>query len=242
MFLLHYLFACSESTPDLILKDVLPVLEAPAYNRVKGRHILIAYQKAWRAETPRNKVEAIKKATQIQNWALEGYDFGDLALKYSDDPSYIQKGYIGLIQPGDMIIEFENALFSLDYNEISELVETGFGYHIIQRLPLDEAELYHILVQWEGASRSKVSRSKEEARARAKLVDEELMILPPSAIAKLYSDGPMGSRGGYLGWIERNELDPDFAKTIFALSPQECSSALEGQHGFHFFCLNNKSP
>ena len=72
MFLLHYLFACSESTPDLILKDVLPVLEAPAYNRVKGRHILIAYQKAWRAETPRNKVEAIKKATQIQNWALEG--------------------------------------------------------------------------------------------------------------------------------------------------------------------------
>ena len=107
MFLLHYLFACSESTPNVISKNELPILEAPVYNRAKGRHILIAYQNSWRSETLRSKKDAIKKATQIQNWALDGYDFGQLASKYSDDPTSMKKGYLGVIQRGDMLAEFE---------------------------------------------------------------------------------------------------------------------------------------
>ena len=78
-------------------------------------------------------------------------------------------------------------------------------------------------------------------RLRA-LVKTELQTSHPANVAERYSDGPMGSRGGYLGWIEKKELDPDFAEAIFDLSPNQCSSAIEGQHGFHFFCVHARSP
>lgn len=242
MFLLYSLFACTESIPDTIPKEEISVLEAPDYHRVKGRHILISYQNAWRAETPRSQDEAQARAEQIQAWALEGYDFGQLASKYSDDPTQIKRGYLGIIEKGDMLPEFEEVLFALDYNEVSEIVETGFGYHIIQRLSLQEVELTHILVQWEGKIRATTTRSKEEASEICKTIEITLQTTPPAQLAKQYSDGPMGSRGGYLGWIEKKELDPEFAEIIFNLSPQQCSSPLEGQHGFHFFCVHNKSP
>lgn len=242
MFLLFSLLACSETTPESVVKKELPVLKAPDYHRVKGRHILVSYQNAWRAETPRSQDEAQERAEQIRKWALEGYDFGQLALKYSDDPTQIQKGYLGIIEKGEMLPEFENALFALDYNEISEIVETGFGYHIIQRLRLQEVKLTHILVQWKGTARATTDRSKEEAEQICQTITQELQTTSPAEVAAHYSDGPMGSRGGYLGWMEEKELDPEFADVIFALSLNQCSSALEGQHGFHFFCVHDKSP
>ena len=242
MFLLFYLLACTQATPDAVSKTALPVLNAPDYHRVKGRHILVSYQNAWRAETPRSQAEAQERAEQIRNWALEGYDFGLLALKYSDDPTQIQKGYLGIIEKGEMIPEFEDALFALDYNEISDIVETGFGYHIVQRLPLKEAELTHILVQWKGAARATTERTKEEAQKICQTIEQELKTIPPTTVAERYSDGPMGSRGGYLGWMEAKGLDAEFSEVIFRLLPNQCSGALEGQHGFHFFCVHKKSP
>ena len=51
MFLLYSLFACTQSIPDGVPKKKLSVLEAPEYNRIKARHILVSYQKETRKQT-----------------------------------------------------------------------------------------------------------------------------------------------------------------------------------------------
>ena len=49
---------------------------------------------------------------------MEDYDFGRLAVKYSDDSSRIKRGYLGVVGKGEMLPEFEEALFALDFNGI----------------------------------------------------------------------------------------------------------------------------
>ncbi len=77
-------------------------------------------------EAAKNKLLALKK--QI----AEGADFGELAKANSDCPSKEQNGSLGEFQEGQMVPEFEEALKKLKVNEISDPVETQFGFHLIK--------------------------------------------------------------------------------------------------------------
>lgn len=110
---------------------------------VKASHILIAYKGSERApETvTRTKEEALAEAGRIleEVKAAPG-DFGTLAEKYSDDPSAKGKGGdLGFFGKGKMTPEFEAAAFALSKDQISDVVETPFGFHIIQVTDKKEA-------------------------------------------------------------------------------------------------------
>lgn len=88
------------------------------------------------------KDEARKKAKEVLALAQKGGNFAELAKKYSDDKaSGIQGGLIGYFKQGDMIKSFEDAAFSLKKGEISDIVETNLGYHIIKVNDIKEARL-----------------------------------------------------------------------------------------------------
>jgi len=99
-----------------------------------------------------NEVEreaARKKAEDIRNQLLEGADFAELAKKHSSDPgSGANGGNLGFAQRGSYVPDFEATAFSLAKDEISELVETEFGFHIIQMLDRrgNNISLRHILI------------------------------------------------------------------------------------------------
>ncbi len=82
----------------------------------------------------RNEQDARALATEIRQRLLAGEEFAELAEQYSDDPdSREEAGDLGWIEPEDMVPPFEDALYELDEpGDISEPVETRFGYHIIR--------------------------------------------------------------------------------------------------------------
>ena len=70
---------------------------------------------------------------QLEDKLKNGVDFEVLARQYSDDSaSAASGGDLGYISKGQMIEEFEEALFSMDVGEVSEIVETQYGFHIIK--------------------------------------------------------------------------------------------------------------
>ncbi|MBN2111915.1 peptidylprolyl isomerase [Candidatus Woesearchaeota archaeon] len=77
-------------------------------------------------------VNTSEEAESIRNKALEGVDFGELAKEYSVCPSSANEGDLGWFTRGDMIKEFEDAAFALKLNQISGIVETQYGFHIIK--------------------------------------------------------------------------------------------------------------
>jgi peptidyl-prolyl cis-trans isomerase SurA len=87
---------------------------------------------------PVNDAEAEKtrlKLEEIRNRVMGGEDFGTLAYLYSEDPgSARQNGELGFMNRGDLVPEFAAVAFSLDKDEVSGIVETDFGLHIIQMI------------------------------------------------------------------------------------------------------------
>ncbi|MCA9647804.1 MAG: peptidyl-prolyl cis-trans isomerase [Myxococcales bacterium] len=109
-------------------------LEGQGTETVTASHILIGYKGAQRAKSERSKDEAKKLADKIAKEAkAKGADFGALAKKYSEGPSGPKGGDLGPFTRGRMVKPFSDAAFALKPGDVSEPVETPFGYHIIKR-------------------------------------------------------------------------------------------------------------
>ncbi len=105
--------------------------------RVKVRHILIKTQGKPKEEAPKLKAKAEDILKQLQH----GGNFAELAKQNSEDPGSAQKGgELGWIVRGQTVPSFEQTAFSLKPGELSGLVETEYGYHIIQ---VEEKETAH---------------------------------------------------------------------------------------------------
>ncbi len=96
---------------------------------VRASHILIGVNEKASAE---DKKKAKEKAESIRKRILAGEDFAAVAKKESTCPSASQGGNLGSFTKGQMVPEFEKAAFALKPGEVSEVVETKFGYHIIK--------------------------------------------------------------------------------------------------------------
>jgi peptidyl-prolyl cis-trans isomerase C len=108
-----------ESNPDLFKHPEM----------VKASHILIRVDSQ---EDDAQKAEARKKIEEVTKKLAAGEDFAELAKTYSDCPSSSNGGDLGFFSRGQMVPEFEEVAFSLKPNEISPVVETNFGFHIIK--------------------------------------------------------------------------------------------------------------
>jgi peptidyl-prolyl cis-trans isomerase D len=81
------------------------------------------------------------KAADILEQAKGGEDFSALAKQYSEGPSGPNGGDLGLFSRGQMVKPFEDAVFSLQVGEISDVVQTDFGYHIILLEEIQDAKI-----------------------------------------------------------------------------------------------------
>jgi peptidyl-prolyl cis-trans isomerase C len=98
---------------------------------VHARHILVSRVPE---DTEKTLTDKKAKAEDLRKKLLEGADFADLAAKNSDCPSKQAGGDLGTFARGQMVKPFEDAAFSQEKNAIGPVVETDFGFHIIQVL------------------------------------------------------------------------------------------------------------
>ena len=134
-------------------KDAMVIPE-----RVRASHILIKVKEDDPEEV---KKEARKKIEDLREMALSGDDFGKLARGFSQCPSSYDDGDLGYLVRGQTEENFDRALFSLKEGEISEVVETSFGYHIIylkERLKPEK-------LSFEDAKEGMIKKIKEKKEA-----------------------------------------------------------------------------
>jgi parvulin-like peptidyl-prolyl isomerase len=208
--------------------------------KLSASHILLMFKEAPKARSgvERTREEAEKLAAELHEKLEEGADFAELAREHSDCPSGKREGGdLGVFPARKMVQEFSRAVLEMAVGEISEPVETPFGFHIIKRQQVLEAHARHILVMHEGSKRkpSSVTRSKQEARELIEQLEEKLEQGADFAeLAREHSDCPSGKRaGGDLGTFSKGDMAPEFEKTAFQLEEKEISDVVETDFGFH---------
>lgn len=147
-------------------------------DEVKASHILIStVDENGKELSEAKKKEAKKKAEEVLKKAKSGEEFSQLAKEYSDDTgSAANGGDLGYFTKGQMVEPFEKAAFSLKVGQISDIVESQFGYHIIkvydkidEQLPFDDVkdEIKNTLIE------DKYIANIEEISKKAKVEKNE---------------------------------------------------------------------
>jgi parvulin-like peptidyl-prolyl isomerase len=132
-----------------------------ASETIRARHILIVPKD----ESEGAQAEALQKIRSLQKRIEQGEDFAILALGYSDCPSKAYAGDIGYLTRKEMVPLFADAAFALAPGQVSDVVQTRFGYHLIklvERVPTAPPDFWEAKVEIERILR----RNKENAIIR----------------------------------------------------------------------------
>jgi NIMA-interacting peptidyl-prolyl cis-trans isomerase 1 len=125
------------SAPPLAATSAAPAAQPPTKaTQISARHVLIQWMGAQHAGSSvvRTRDQARVVAEEVLRRAKAGEDFARLAVEYSDEPGAAARGgSLGRFGHGQMVKAFEDAAFALKPGDISEIIESPFGFHIIQR-------------------------------------------------------------------------------------------------------------
>lgn len=104
--------------------------------KVTVKHILVKYSGAKNADASisRSREEACLRALEVRDKMVGGAEFDDMVKEYSDEPGAASRnGSIGSVERKDLAKPFADAAFELSMNQMSDIVETEFGFHLIIR-------------------------------------------------------------------------------------------------------------
>lgn len=177
------------------------------------------------------KLEVKDRLYKMRKRILDGERFSTLALLYSEDPGSAKKGgELGFHGRGEFAPEFEAAAFNLRDGEISEVVETEFGYHIIQMIERrgDFINVRHILLTVK-VSLDALQEAYDELDSIANLIKNDSITFD-EAVRK-FSDEKDRTNGGMLvnpntgsTLFDASELDQQVSYTINNMTVGELSS------------------
>lgn len=182
------------------------------------------------------KVAVKEKLRDLRRRVLDGENFATLAILYSEDPGSAAKGgELGFYGRGELYPEFEAVAFKLKDGEVSDIVETKAGFHIIQMIEKksDYVNVRHILLMVK-PSMSDMVKAKMELDSIAGLIRTDSISFTDAALK--FSDDPSKNNGGlminpYTGNtnFEMDQLEPQVSFAINNLEIGQVSNAVPMQ-------------
>jgi len=219
-------------------QDSLP----PASEEFELSHIFLI-----RKITDAEKKYANDKAKLILDSLKNGVDFSELAKRNSDDTqSAINGGDLGFSTKGSFVKPFEDALFSLKEGEVSDIVETEFGYHIIKLNEKigDKLRSSHILLAFPRFESSDLETISFLNDLTTKIENNEITF---EDAAKQYSqDTITNNDGGYIGFVSVERLDSAVLEEIEVLDIDGITKPIrmgtELDYGYEILKLLSNNP
>ncbi len=197
-------------------------------------HILITVPEN---ATPEQLQTRRVRAEQALGQLKGGADFRQVAAAFSDAPEALQGGLIGWRESNRMPALFLEALRPLKVGDISELVRSPNGFHIIKlnerrggqaAIMVQQTRARHILIK------TNELVSETEARNRLLVLKERLDNKTDFAeLARSRSEDGSAARGGDLGWLNPGDTVPEFEQAMNALKPGEISAPVRSPFGWH---------
>ena len=180
------------------------------------------------------EINAVKeRLNSYRERILRGEKIGGLARLYSDDPGSASKGGdIGFVERGSLYPEFEAVAFNLKSGEVSQVVQTQAGYHIIQLIERrgESIRVAHILIQPKPSTEEQVNAIMYLDSVRNIIIDQKLSL---DEAAKKFSEGSTRQNGGMVVnpynsslTFDRQSLDEATFTTLNKLIPGEYSECV----------------
>lgn len=191
---------------------------------------------------------AREKAKEILDSIKKGADFSEMAKKYSDDSlSALQGGNLGYVKKGSFVKPFEEAVIVLQPGEMSDLVETQFGYHIIKLIEKkgDGFTSQHILIKFPKFESSDLETIKFLNDLKEKITSGKITF---DDAAKEYSqDETSKLKGGYIGTVTVEQLDSNILGKLNEISINGITDPVRittdgTNYGYEIIKLINKTP
>jgi peptidyl-prolyl cis-trans isomerase SurA len=212
-------------------KDSLPNLP----ERIDIDHILITEK-----PSPESKQRTLDMIKKIRDQIITGtLTFEDAAFQYSQDPGSAEDGGdLGFVPKGTFVTEFEKAAFALQPGEISEPVETQFGFHLIQTIEIRGELIHarHILFSIQTTDDDNQYVINMLSTIRDSILEQGDF----EYFARKYSEDPdVEMNGGHLGEFAIETLQiPEFGDVADTLKEGEISTPFISPYGFHILRLN----
>ncbi|CAG1066431.1 Peptidyl-prolyl cis-trans isomerase D [uncultured bacterium] len=211
---------------------------------VKARHILVRPDPN-AVDAEKAKAEAREKITGILAKVTKGGKFADLAKAFSQDPgSARQGGDLGWFQKGVMIKAFEEAAFPLNKGEVSGVVETEFGFHIIKVEDKKEGG-YLALKDAEPSIKQALAGDKAKALAREALMtlDAKVAVAKTAEEMKKAASGDKALRPSVTGLFSEDDMGVALARNeqlrvaAFSMQPGQAGRVVETEDGAYLVRL-----
>jgi peptidyl-prolyl cis-trans isomerase SurA len=206
-------------------------------------HILLSLPESATVEEMA-KVEDL--ARDIRRRAIEGEDFGQLALAYSKAQSALERGKLGWRRLGQLPQFIADQVAGLQAGQVSEPVRTPTGFHLVKLdgmrggdsgpVMVEQVHARHILMRPNEVQDDATTRQRLAAVRERVLAGEDF-----GALASVTSEDPgSATHGGDLGWTAPGTFDPQFEEVLAGLAENEISEPFRTQFGWHIVQLLGK--
>lgn len=194
-------------------------------------HIMLAH------ENPTTHVDQRALLNSIRDSILAGVDFDEMARKYSIDPAAKRNGngHQGYMKACVFPYAFEDAAYTTNPGQISEVISTPMGYHIVKvharRPNRGEVLVEHIMKLTQGLSADDMAKKKVQIDSIYNLVRNGADF---AEIARTESEDPgTAKNGGRLPWFGTGRMVPAFETVAFMLKDGEISKPFTTPYGYH---------